>query len=136
MKNRILGGANTCTAPINWPNWSVGDTRIVPLIITPFGSFGGSGNDIVPVIDFGAFYVTGWNGDPCPGAHPIRRAISPATSSSTRRRIHMAPAQPVCDPDALTPCVAVLTQKNEGERSCKSQPSSCRHEGGRCLQRC
>ena len=38
MKDRILGGANSCTAPINWPNYSSGDPRIVPLIITPFGT--------------------------------------------------------------------------------------------------
>ena len=71
MKDRILGGSNSCTAPINWPNYSSGDPRIVPLIITPFGTFSGSGNDIVPVIDFAAFYVVGWNGDPCPGAHVV-----------------------------------------------------------------
>ena len=41
MKDRILGGSNSCTAPINWPNYDPDDPRIVPLIITPFGSFGG-----------------------------------------------------------------------------------------------
>src|SRR5439155_16541250 len=48
---RILGGSNSCTAPINWPNYTQDDRRIVPLIITPFGSFSGSGNDIVPVVE-------------------------------------------------------------------------------------
>jgi hypothetical protein len=110
MKDRILGGANTCTAPINWPNWSVGDTRIVPLIITPFGSFGGSGNDIVPVIDFGAFYVTGWNGDPCPGAHSVPKGYIAGHFIKYAAPNPHGAGQLVCDPDALTPCVPVLTR--------------------------
>ena len=93
MKDRILGGSNSCTAPINWPNYAPDDPRIVPLIITPFGTFSGSGNDIVPVIDFAAFYVVGWNGDPCPGARDVPRATSPATSSSTPPRTRRAPAR-------------------------------------------
>lgn len=110
LKQRILGGANTCTAPINWPNWSVGDTRIVPLIITPFGSFGGSGNDIVPVIDFGAFYVVGWNGDPCPGAYSVPKGyIAGHFIKYAAPNPHGAGVL-VCNPDALTPCVPVLTR--------------------------
>jgi hypothetical protein len=110
MKDRILGGANSCTAPINWPNFQLGDPRIVPLIITPFGSFSGTGNDIVPVLDFGVFYVVGWNGDPCPGAHSVPKGyiaghfIKYVTPNPT------ATGDTVCDPDAITPCVAVLTR--------------------------
>lgn len=110
LKQRILGGANTCTAPINWPNWSVGDTRIVPLIITPFGSFGGSGNDIVPVIDFGAFYVVGWNGDPCPGAYSVPKGYIAGHFIKYAAPNPHGAGQLVCNPDALTPCVPVLTR--------------------------
>ena len=113
MKDRILGGSNACTAPINWPNYSQDDRRIVPLIITPFGSFSGSGNDIVPVIDFGAFYVVGWNGDPCPGA------VKVPTGYIAGHFIKYIPRNPngsgdtVCrltDPTQITPCAAVLTR--------------------------
>ena len=110
MKNRILGGANTCTAPINWPNWSIGDPRIVPLIITPFGSFSGTGNDIVPVIDFAAFYVVGWNSDPCPGAYPVPKGYIAGHFIKYAAPNPHGAGQLVCNPDALTPCVPVLTR--------------------------
>lgn len=110
MKERILGGANTCTAPINWPNYSLSDPRIVPLIITPFGSFGGTGNDIVPVIDFGAFYVVGWNSDPCPGAYPVPRGYIAGHFVKYASPNPNGAGDAVCDPDALTPCVAVMTR--------------------------
>ena len=113
LEDRILGGSNSCTAPIHWPDYDPDDPRIVPLIITPFGSFGGSGNDIVPVIDFAAFYVVGWGGpggDPCPGAEPVPKGyiaghfIKYVTPNPT------ATGDAVCDPTAITPCVAVLTR--------------------------
>jgi hypothetical protein len=110
MKDRILGGANTCTAPINWPNYSVGDPRLVPLIITPFGSFGGSGNDIIPVIDFGVFYVVGWNGDPCPGAHPVPKGYIAGHFVKYAAPNPHGAGDTVCDPNSLTPCVAVMTR--------------------------
>jgi hypothetical protein len=110
LKDRILGGANTCTAPINWPTYSVGDPRIVPLIITPFGSFGGTGNDIVPVIDFAAFYVVGWHGDPCPGAHPVPKGFIAGHFVKYATPNPLGAGENVCDPDSLTPCVAVLTR--------------------------
>ncbi len=110
MKDRILGGANTCTAPINWPNFSVGDPRIVPLIITPFGSFGGSGNDIVPVIDFGAFYVVGWFGDPCPGAHAVPKGYIAGHFIKYAEPNPRGAGEFVCSLTALTPCVPVLTR--------------------------
>ena len=76
---RILGDeqASICTSPNNWssfPNLPPGDPRVLNVFITPFGSFGGSGNAVVPVTKFGTFYVTGWtaqgNGyrNPCQGA--------------------------------------------------------------------
>ena len=110
LRDRILGGANTCTAPINWPNYSPGDPRIVPLIITPFGSFGGSGNDIIPVIDFGVFYVVGWHGDPCPGAHPVPRGYIAGHFVKYAAPNPLGAGDSVCNPNSLTPCVAVLTR--------------------------
>jgi hypothetical protein len=114
LKQRILGGSNSCTAPINWPNYGPDDKRIVPLMVTPFGSFSGSGNDIVPVIDFGAFYVVGWDGDPCPGAVPV-----PKKGFVAGHFIKYIPTNPkgsgdaacfLTDPTKLTPCAAVLTR--------------------------
>jgi hypothetical protein len=110
MEDRILGGGNTCTAPINWPDYELDDPRIVPLLITPFGSFSGSGNDIVPVIDFAAFYVVGWNSDPCPGGYPVPKGyIAGHFIKYAAPNPHGAGEQ-VCDPEALTPCVPVLTR--------------------------
>jgi hypothetical protein len=75
---RILGDEqpNICTSPNHWsmfPNLPPGDPRVLNVFIVPFGSFGGSGNAVVPVTKFGTFYVTGWtaqgNGyrNPCQG---------------------------------------------------------------------
>jgi hypothetical protein len=110
LKNRILGGSNACTAPINWPNYASGDPRIVPLIITPFGTFSGSGNDIVPVIDFAAFYVVGWNSDPCPGAHPVPKGYIAGHFIKYAEPNPNGAGKNVCNPDLITPCVPVLTR--------------------------
>ena len=74
MKQRILGGASTCTSPNNWasfPNIPASDPRIVPVFVTPFGTFNGSGNEVVPVAKFATFYVTGWFSSPCSGDDPV-----------------------------------------------------------------
>jgi putative Flp pilus-assembly TadE/G-like protein len=74
MKERILGGASSCTSPNNWssfPNIPPEDPRIVPVFVTPFGTFTGSGNDVVPVTKFATFYVTGWFSSPCSGDDPV-----------------------------------------------------------------
>ena len=113
MKDRILGGSSSCTAPINWPNYTADDKRIVPLIITPFGSFSGSGNDIMPVIDFGAFYVMGWNGDPCPGAVSVPKGYIAGHFIKYIPRNPKGTGDGACylnDPTQLTPCAAVLTR--------------------------
>ncbi len=110
MKDRILGGSNSCTAPINWPNYDTEDPRIVPLIITPFGTFSGSGNDIVPVIDFAAFYVVGWNSDPCPGAHPVPKGYIAGHFIKYAEPNPKGAGKNVCNPDLISPCVPVLTR--------------------------
>lgn len=74
MRGRILGGASTCTNPNNWSSFPFippGDPRIVPVFITPFGTFQGSGNDVVPVTKFATFYVTGWFSSPCTADDPV-----------------------------------------------------------------
>jgi hypothetical protein len=113
MKDRILGGSSSCTAPINWPNLNVDDTRIVPLIVTPFGSFSGSGNAVIPVIDFGAFYVVGWNSDPCPGAVSVPKGYIAGHFIKYIPRNPQGSGDAACfltDPTQLTPCAAVLTR--------------------------
>lgn len=113
MKQRILGGASSCTAPINWPNFGPDDRRIVPLMITPFGSFTGSGNTIVPVIDFGAFYVMGWNGDPCPGAVSVPKGFIAGHFIKYIPRNPRGSGDARCfltDPTKLTPCAAIMTR--------------------------
>ena len=51
------------------------------MFLTPFGSFSGSGNDIVPVRAFASFYITGWGGsnnknaDPCNPNEPIEKGF-------------------------------------------------------------
>jgi Flp pilus assembly protein TadG len=66
MNQRILGDQQpaSCTSPNDWssfPNLDPADPRIVQVFLTPFGSFGGSGNATFPVTGFATFYVTGWS---------------------------------------------------------------------------
>ena len=74
MRDRILGGSASCTSPNNWASFPfipASDPRIVPVFITPFGTFTGSGNEVVPVTKFATFYVTGWFSSPCTGDDPV-----------------------------------------------------------------
>jgi Flp pilus assembly protein TadG len=118
IQDRVLGGANTCTAPIHWPydeNLYPKDPRVIPLLVTPFGTFTGSGSSYpVPVIDFGAFYVMGWDKDPCPGA-----VTNVPSGALIGHFIHFLNNNPqhnstthcfFTDPNEITPCVAVLTR--------------------------
>ena len=82
----------------------------MPLIITPFGSFGGTGNDIVPVIDFAAFYVVGWNGDPCPGAYPVDKGYMAGHFIKYAAPNPKGAGKNVCNPDLISPCVPVMTR--------------------------
>jgi hypothetical protein len=107
----------------NWssfPTFSATDPRLVSIVLTPFGAFGGNGNNNIPVTGFAEFYVTGWadssggkvkadcNGDDLPlGAdyivgHFIRYVDTINTGGGT------VP----CDPSAtaLGNCVVVMTQ--------------------------
>jgi Putative Flp pilus-assembly TadE/G-like len=128
MDDRILQ-AGTCAQHSN--NWSsswttdssgkpvfrppAGDTRLISVILTQFGAFGGSGNTAVPVTGFAEFYVTGWghNGssqgcsgdDTVPGAgwvvgHFVKYVDSVNTGGGTQ----------TCNTSALGTCVPVLVQ--------------------------
>ena len=52
---------NSCL-PNNYPTIAPGDKRVVILILTDFSAFNGNGAGVqVPVVRYGAFYVTGWD---------------------------------------------------------------------------
>jgi hypothetical protein len=101
------------------------DKRVLPLFVTPFGSFGGSGNANVPLIDFGYFYVTGYSGDPCSPANgdPNDDSTSPLLSGGGGKAFVLGhfikyfpidaqhhPSDNNCDLTTITPCVGVLTR--------------------------
>jgi len=52
---------------------ALSDPRLMSVFVTPFGAFSGNGTQVVPIVNFASFYVTGWSrngggqGDPCPG---------------------------------------------------------------------
>lgn len=123
---RIFGDQNppnsACSShPINWikgsgfdENAHPDDKRALPLIVTPLGTFAQQGQGIVPVIDFGYFYVTGYNGDPCAGS--ANADTIPDKSFVAGHFIKFFPLEDVnpsddkCDLNSITPCVSVLTR--------------------------
>jgi len=114
LRDRILGGSASCTSPNNWssfPDLPAGDPRIVPIFVTPFGTFTGSGNDVVPVKNFAAFYVTGWFSSPCSGDDPVPdrgyivgRFIKYVFSLNSG-----GGSGELCDFNAFGSCIAVMT---------------------------
>jgi hypothetical protein len=114
LKDRILGGASTCTSPNNWasfPNIPPDDPRIVPVFITPFGTFTGSGNDVVPVTNFATFYVTGWFSSPCPNDDPVpdKGYIVGHFIKYVFALNNGGGSGELCDFDAFGSCIAVMT---------------------------
>jgi hypothetical protein len=57
---RLTGGICPANNFSSYPNISSTDPRLVSVILTPFGTFGGSGNTNIPVTGFATFYITGW----------------------------------------------------------------------------
>jgi hypothetical protein len=112
FNQRIQGGANGCVDDNAWPNYPLNDTRIVPLFLTPFGSFQGNGNDVYPVTGFGAFYVTGYNGDPCPNATPNvpKGGIVGHFINYIVHDPGSTPSPKFCDINSLVPCIPVLVK--------------------------
>jgi hypothetical protein len=112
---------NHWTAPAgSLPNIPQGDPRVVPLIITLFGAFGGSGGSSatdVPVTNFAAFYVTGWsNADPaCNG---INEADPPGAGNAAiwghfikyLGDLGTSTGGTACNFSAFSPCITVMTR--------------------------
>jgi hypothetical protein len=114
MRGRINGGAS-CTSPNNWssfPNLPVDDPRIVPVFVTPFGTFTGSGNEVVPVTNFATFYVTGWFSSPCSGDDPVpdKGYIVGHFIKYIFTLNNGGGSEELCDFTAFGSCIAVLTE--------------------------
>jgi hypothetical protein len=112
LNDRIQLGRSSCADDNAWPNYPLTDRRIVPLFLTPFGSFSGTGNDVVSVTGFGAFYITGYSGDPCPNATPnvpkgfmVGHFITYLVQDPGA-----TPSDKFCDTSSLTPCIPVLAK--------------------------
>lgn len=131
LSERIFNGdqnppnttAECNTSPINWikgvgfdENAHRDDKRVLGLFVTPLGSFTGTGSDVVPVLDFGYFYVTGYSGDPCEGNDPNQDPVPNNRGSYVRG--HFIKFFPIdghttddnCDLTTITPCTGVLTR--------------------------
>ncbi len=102
--------------PNNWPTFAQSDPRIVKLIVTDFSALDGSGKTSVPVVEFAAFYVSGWDGASCSNNQPW-----PFPGSSDKGDIwghfikYVAPdpfsgGTEVCDPESIAPCIPVLVK--------------------------
>jgi hypothetical protein len=121
MHDRFAPG-DVC--PVNnwslYPNLPSGDPRAVPLIVTLSGAFAGSGGGYVPVTDFAAFYITGWDGAPNSGSCNANNEAPPAGGGNGTIWGHFityvggigsstggAPCNFAAR--ALSPCIPVLT---------------------------
>jgi Flp pilus assembly protein TadG len=118
MNLRIHGATNpgSCVSSNRWsdfPNLDPADPRIVPVFITPFGSFLSSGSGTVPVTGAAVFYVTGWDGSQstCPDDDiaPSKSVVGHFIKYVQALNDGSGGAEP-CDASALDPCVAVMTR--------------------------
>jgi hypothetical protein len=103
----------------NYPTVGTTDNRVVILMLTDFSAFGGSGAGVtVPVITYGAFYITGWDSADasCSSQNePFPVPGSPDTGMIwghfiTYVNVGGTGGSGVCDPSGLLPCVPVLSQ--------------------------
>ena len=116
MNDRFAPGGNCLTN--NYPTVAPGDKRVVILMITDFSAFNGNGaNQTVPVVTYGAFYVTGWD-QPDASCNTQNEPAPPGTGRTGDIWGHFIR---YVDPNAqggtggcvlggLLPCVPVLTQ--------------------------
>lgn len=129
LNHRILGAesTNVCSSPNHWSQFATGlpqgDPRIIQVFITPQDAFAANhGNVTVPIVDFAAFYVTGWQGsgntdNPCQKA-----GVNPPDDPAAKGEIvgHFikyidlanpeGAADDPCDFTSLSPCVAAFTR--------------------------
>jgi hypothetical protein len=116
------------------PNqWALGtgqpSPRVVFLFIAPYGAFKNTGSqEGLPVLDFAAFYITGWRGsggagqNPCEGTDPDGGGPAKPDETATGKGSIMgyfvnyalpnAPGDPgsICVIGQLRPCVPVLVR--------------------------
>jgi len=118
MNLRIHGSQNpsSCVSPNNWssfPDFDEDDPRIVPVFITPFGTFQSSGQENVPVTGFGTFYVTGWDGSkstcPTDDLAPSKSVVGHFIKYVQSLNDGSAGGE-LCNFEELASCVAVLTR--------------------------
>jgi Putative Flp pilus-assembly TadE/G-like len=120
MNDRFAPGG-ICTTN-NYPVVTPGDPRVLITMVTDFSAFTGSGaSRDVPVVTFGAFYVTGWDrSDPSCASQeePFSNTGLPGTSDTGDIWGHFiryvavggGGGTAICDPSGILPCVPVLTQ--------------------------
>jgi hypothetical protein len=112
----------------NWTNNNNGgvpiipanDSRLIGVFVMPYGSTDASGNPLlssgyVPIKSFATFYVTGFAGDPCASDDP-----APPNAGNAWLVGHFIKyvnpndndggSGTLCDPNSLSPCVAVMTK--------------------------
>jgi hypothetical protein len=104
----------TCPAYSPPPNLVPDDIRVIPLMITDFSALGGSGSTEVPITNFATFYIAGWTGSKC-GNNPappfdVKKGAIWGHFIQYAQPDPNAEAGDTCDPNALTPCVPVLTR--------------------------
>jgi hypothetical protein len=120
-----FGVGGSCTIN-HWPNPPEGDVRLIPMIITDFNAFQGSGGSInqqVPVRRFGYFYVTGWSRSNCSTNEPYPWSSNKQdekgdiwghfvfhVESINNGQAGGDPCTLSADPTKFDPCVAVLTR--------------------------
>jgi hypothetical protein len=124
VNNNSCVGTPTCVHPSAFtpgvtpdPN----DPRLITVFLVPYGSFTGqSGSSYsVPILDFGRFYVTAWDGhnanaDPC-GTPPGEGLPQTGSGEIDGHFVDLTtPGDPdlgaTCDPTQLRDCVATLTR--------------------------
>jgi hypothetical protein len=130
LNQRILGSQtpSSCTNQNHWdpggsPTWSPqsllkSDPRLVTVLLAPYGTFAGSGNNTYPITRFAEFYITGWagqgssftnpcqgNGDDLAGSGEIKGHFM--NYVDTLNNGHTVPG---CDTSGIDKCVVVLTQ--------------------------
>lgn len=121
LNNRFGCGPNP-TYPDLWPNYSTpGDKRAVSLVLTSYNAYsnGGktNGKQMYPVVGFGDFYITGFDGDKCKGDDPPPPGASSKATDGDIWGYFIKydsgtgiPSGVKCVPNVLGECVAALVR--------------------------